>query len=154
MALFINTSWQKTLKKVTLLMLSSYSRENCRERNSLDDDFLPRAIPSSVIYKKARKKASRRSGEACGKLFTVSHISFRWKLVWNSANLACVYIFSLKMPFWWEYALGWPDFFRLSCRHDIVHSVWKSQKKFTFWVDKSSLKMPKNGPIWRVIETL
>ena len=50
-------------------MLSSYSRENCRERNSLDDDFLPRAIPSSVIYKKARKKAeekTRRSGEACG----------------------------------------------------------------------------------------
>ena len=41
------------------------------------------------------------------------------------------------------------------------HSVWKSQKKshsswrakratVTFWVDKSSVKIAKNGPIWRV----
>ena len=40
----------------------------------------------------------------------------------------------------------------------LLHSVWKSQKKsystlrakrapFTFWVDKSSLKSAKNGPI-------
>ena len=42
-----------------------------------------------------------------------------------------------------------------------VHGVWKSQKKchstlrakratFTFWVDKSWLKKPKNGQFWRV----
>ena len=46
----------------------------------------------------------------------------------------------------------------------IIHGVWKSQKKshstrakratFTFWVDKSSLKEAKNGPIWRVFENL
>ena len=47
----------------------------------------------------------------------------------------------------------------------IMHSVWKSQKKshstlrakqatFTFWVDKSSLKMPKNSQFWRVFENL
>ena len=47
----------------------------------------------------------------------------------------------------------------------IMHSVWKSQKKshstlrakratFTFWVDKSSLKMPKNGHFWRVFRKL
>ena len=42
-----------------------------------------------------------------------------------------------------------------------MHGVWKSQKKshstlqakratFTFWVDKSWLKKPKNGQFWRV----
>ena len=46
-----------------------------------------------------------------------------------------------------------------------VHGVWKSQKKshstlrakratFRFWVDKSSLKMPKNGQFWRIFENL
>ena len=46
-----------------------------------------------------------------------------------------------------------------------VHSVWKSQKKshsilrakwatFTFWVDKSSWRMPKNDPFWRFFENL
>ena len=41
----------------------------------------------------------------------------------------------------------------------VVHGVWKSQKKshstlraeratFTFWVDKSSFKNAKNGPIF------
>ena len=41
------------------------------------------------------------------------------------------------------------------------HSVWKSQKvslniaskaTFTFWVDKSSLKMQKNGVFWHVFK--
>ena len=45
------------------------------------------------------------------------------------------------------------------------HGVWKSQKKshstlrakratFTFWADKSWLKIAKNGLIWRVFENL
>ena len=45
------------------------------------------------------------------------------------------------------------------------HGVWKSQKKshsilrakwarFTFWVDKSFLKMSKKGQFWRVFENL
>ena len=47
----------------------------------------------------------------------------------------------------------------------LIHGVWKSQKKshstlrakratFTFWVDKSSLKMPKDVQFWRVFENL
>ena len=45
-----------------------------------------------------------------------------------------------------------------------IHSVWKSPKKshltlrakramFTFWVDKSYLKKPKNGQFWRILKT-
>ena len=138
MTLFSNTSftsewtWRKTFKKWHYSCYLVILGKTVEKETAWMMTFCPEQSQARLYTKRPEKKASRRSGEACGKLFTVSHISFRWKLVWNSANLACVYIFSLKMPFWWEYALGRPDFFRLSCRHDIVHSVWKSQKKFTF----------------------
>ena len=35
------------------------------------------------------------------------------------------------------------------------HSTLRAKRaKFTFWVDKSLLKMPKNCPFWRVFENL
>ena len=49
--------------------------------------------------------------------------------------------------------------------NQVRHNVWKSLKKshstlrakratFTYWVDKSSSKMPKNGQFWRLFENL
>ena len=79
---------------------------------------------------------------------------------------------------WWSWSVSSfvsiPIFVALSRRgkmklselfSNLYHGVWKSQKKshstlrakratFTFWVDKCSLKMPQNGPIWRVFENL
>ena len=82
-------------------MLSSYSRENCRERNSLDDDFLPRAIPSSVIYKKARKKAEERLEEVVKRV--VNFLPFpTFPLDGNLYEILQIWlvcIFTLKMSF-------------------------------------------------------
>ena len=122
--------------------------------------FCPEQSQARLYTKRPEKKASRRSGEACGKLFTVSHISFRWKLVWNSANLACVYIFSLKMPFWWEYALGWPDFFRLSAAQclKITEKVALnivSEASYVYILSgQKFIENAKNGRFWRVFEKL
>ena len=46
---------------------------------------------------------------------------------------------------------------KLESKHWKIHSHSTLRAKratFTFWVDKSLLKMPKNGPFWRVFKNL
>ena len=79
---------------------------------------------------------------------------------------------NLLMPlttFWVVVAFAAADcftsFFVVKDIINVQHGVWKSQKKshsrlrakratFSFWVDISWLKIPKNGQFWRVFDNL
>ena len=88
---------------------------------------------------------------------------------WTAAGGKIRWVGRQRQESLWD---GW-SFFHLSSKKVNIsslkklnnHGVWNSQKKshstlgarratFTFWVDKSKLKMPKNGPFWRVFENL